>query len=617
MARRDLADDEALPKAKINKSSLQKVGRILGYFAPYRGKYLLGLVFLFLTGLTALVFPLLIGRLVNAANGTGNNAVNMPTSTFDRLLPISSADPLANIDQIALLLLVLFVAQAVFSFFRIYLFVNVTENVLAALRRDTYNRLIRLPMSFFAQRRVGELNSRIATDISMLSEAFTTVVAEFLRQTMLIVGGLVFLAITSVKLTLMMLAIVPLVAVFAVVFGRMIRKISKETQDRIADSNTIVEETLAAITNVKAFANERFEALRYGRSTEAIVEIALKGAQARGFFASFIIFCLFGSIVAVIWFGVRLVNAGEMGMGDMLQFVLYSVFVGASIGGMAEMYAQVQRAIGSVDRILEIIDEPTELVSATGTSKQPIQGQLAFDNVTFRYPSRTEVTVLDGVSFSAQAGETIALVGPSGSGKSTMAALILRFYNPEKGQVLIDGANTAQFDLEYLRGQMAVVPQDVILFGGTIRENIGYGKPNATIDEIMDAARKANAHDFISSFPEGYDTVVGERGIKLSGGQRQRIAIARAVLKDPRILILDEATSSLDSESERLVQEALDKLMVGRTSVVIAHRLSTIRNANRIVVLDRGRVVETGSHRDLVGIEGGLYRNLLELQMEG
>jgi ABC-type multidrug transport system fused ATPase/permease subunit len=615
MARHGFNDDD-LPKAAVNRASLRKMSRILAYFRPYRSRYMLGLLFLFLTGITALVFPMLIGKLVNAAGGSGSPVGNMPAGAAEWLLP-SGADPLANIDRVALILLVLFVAQAVFSFFRIYLFVNVTEHVLAALRRDTYDRLIRLPMAFFAQRRVGELNSRIATDISMLSETFTTVVAELLRQTMLIVGGIVFLAITSVKLTMMMLATVPVVMVFAVVFGRMIRKISKETQDRIADSNTIVEETLAAITNVKAFANERFETLRYGRSTEAIVGIALKGAKARGFFASFIIFCLFGSIVAVIWYGVRLVNAGEMGMGDMFQFVLYSVFVGASIGGMAEMYAQVQRALGSVDRILEILDEPTEGVLSSGTFKDPIRGKLAFSNVTFRYPSRPEVTVLNDVSFNAVAGETVALVGPSGSGKSTMAALVLRFYEVEKGAVMIDDHSTADFDLESLRSQMAVVPQDVILFGGTIRENIGYGKPGASMDEIMDAARKANAHHFVSSFPEGYDTVVGERGIKLSGGQRQRIAIARAVLKDPRILILDEATSSLDSESERLVQEALDKLMVGRTSIVIAHRLSTVRNADRIVVLDRGKVVENGSHRDLVELDGGLYRSLLSLQMQG
>ncbi len=598
MARKANLEQEELPKAKLNKENLGKVRRLLAYFRPYKLKYGLGLLFLFLTGLTALAFPMMIGKLVNSAS--------------------DSAKILADIDRIAIFLFMLFAAQSVFSYFRIYLFVNVTENVLAALRRDTYGHLIRLPMTFFSQRRVGELNSRIATDISMLSETFTTVVAEFLRQSMLIVGGIAFLAYTSVKLTLMMLSIVPLVAVFAVVFGRAIRKISKETQDRIADSNTIVEETVSGISSVKAFANERFEIGRYAKSTYDIIDVALRGAKARGLFASFIIFCLFGSIVAVIWFGVRLVHAGEMGIGDMFQFVLYSVFVGASIGGIAEMYAQIQKAVGAIERILEILDEKAEPYSnATGAGQYPLEGVLEFSDVSFRYPSRPEIGVLNSVSFKAKKGETIALVGPSGSGKSTMASFVLRFYDPDAGQVLFDGKDAREFDLEFLRNQMAMVPQDVLLFGGTIRENIEYGKPGATMNEIAEASKKANAHEFISSFPEGYETVVGERGIKLSGGQRQRIAIARAVLKDPKILILDEATSSLDSESERLVQEALDKLMQGRTSLVIAHRLSTIRNADRILVLDRGKIIESGSHRELLELKGGLYKNLLELQMEG
>lgn len=597
MARKDSLDREDLPKVKLSKDNIGKVRRLLSYFVPYRAKYALGLAFLFLTGLTALAFPLLIGKLVNSA----------------------SEEFIADIDRIAIFLFVLFAAQSVFSYFRIYLFVNVTENVLAALRRDTYGHLIRLPMTFFSQRRVGELNSRIASDINMLSDTFTTVVAEFLRQAMLIVGGLAFLAYTSVKLTLMMLSIVPLVAVFAVVFGRKIRTISKETQDRIADSNTIVEETISGIASVKSFANERFEIGRYSKSTFDIISVALRGAKARGLFASFIIFCLFGSIVAVIWFGVRLVHAGEMGLGDMLQFVLYSVFVGASIGGIAEMYAQIQKAVGAAERIIEILDEKAEQHSPTAPSAHvdnKLHGSLEFVNVSFRYPSRPEIAVLDNVSFKAEQGQTIALVGPSGSGKTTMAAMVLRFYDPDNGDVLFDNKDARSFELENLRSQMAMVPQDVLLFGGTIRENIAYGKPSASDAEVEQAARNANAHDFITSFPEGYETVVGERGIKLSGGQRQRIAIARAVLKDPRILILDEATSSLDSESERLVQEALDKLMKGRTSLVIAHRLSTIRNADRILVLDKGRIIESGSHRELLEREGGLYRNLLELQME-
>jgi ABC transporter fused permease/ATP-binding protein len=609
MARRDRLDTEDLPKVKVSGESLKRISRLFGYFKPHRGKYFLGLFFLFLTGLTALAFPSLLGDMIDTAEEA----------------------MLQDIDRIAVLLLIVFVFQAIFSFFRIYLFVNVTEHVLADLRKDTYNKLIRLPMSFFSQNRVGEMNSRIATDINMLSDTFTTVVAEFLRQSMLIIGGIAFLAYTSVELTLVMLGIVPLVAVFAVVFGRIIRRLSKETQDRIAQSNTIVEETLAGITNVKSFANEMYESVRYAKSTEAIIEKALQGARARGFFASFIIFCLFGSIVGVIWYGARLVNQdlallaadptldpeNLFTIGKLIKFILYSVFVGASIGGIAEMYAQIQKAIGAAERILEIMDEEPEPYEAAHPSNiSAISGSLKFDNVQFRYPSRPDISVLNGVSFDAKQGETIALVGPSGSGKSTIASLVLRFYDPDSGSITIDGINSKEMGLEFLRNQMAIVPQDVILFGGTIRENIEYGKPGASLEEIEAAAKKANAHIFVDSFPEKYDTIVGERGIQLSGGQRQRIAIARAVLKDPRILILDEATSSLDSESERLVQEALDKLMVGRTSLVIAHRLSTIRKADRILVLDKGSISENGRHEELLAKENGLYRSLLELQMQ-
>ncbi|MGB0918396.1 MAG: ABC transporter ATP-binding protein, partial [Flavobacteriales bacterium] len=596
MARRKSLDTEDLPKAKVSGENIKKIGRLFSYFKPHRFKYYLGLFFLFLTGLTALIFPKLIGDMVDTAEEA----------------------MLADIDRIALFLLIVFILQAVFSFFRIYLFVNVTEHVLADLRKDTYNKLIRLPMSFFSQNRVGDMNSRIATDINMLSDTFTTVVAEFLRQFMLIVGGIAFLAYTSVELTLVMLGIVPLVAIFAVVFGRIIRRISKETQDRIAESNTIVEETLAGITNVKSFANEMFESIRYANSTDAIIEKALQGAKARGFFASFIILALFGSIVGVIWYGARLVNQDEMSFGNLIQFVLYSVFVGASIGGIAEMYAQIQKAIGAAERILEIMDEVPEPYEALNSNigNTAISGHLKFENVQFRYPSRADIDVLKGVSFKADKGETIALVGPSGSGKSTIASLVLRFYDPNSGTITIDGIDSKEMGLEFLRNQMAIVPQDVILFGGTIRENIEYGKPGASLEEIEEAAKKANAHIFVDGFPEKYDTIVGERGIQLSGGQRQRIAIARAVLKDPRILILDEATSSLDSESERLVQEALDKLMVGRTSLVIAHRLSTIRKADRILVLDKGQISENGKHEELIEKEGGLYKGLLELQMQ-
>lgn len=595
MAARKKASDNT-PKVKVTKDSLKKAFRLYSFLKPYKIKFLLGMLFLLLTSATALVFPMLMGKLVDAAN----------------------EELIQNIDKIGIALLALFTAQAIFSYFRVALFVDVTENTLAALRNTTYQRLISLPMTFFVNRRVGELNSRLASDISLLQDTLTTTIAEFLRQFILIIGGIAFLSLTSVKLTLIMLSVVPLLAIIAVVFGRYIRKISRAVQDKIADSNTIVEETLQGISNVKAFTNELFEIARYKKSTSDIVQQALKGGKARGAFASFIILAIFGAIVFVIWYGVRMVNTGELSIGRMFQFVLYSVFVGASIGGIAELYASIQKAIGATERIFEIIDETAEDViwDKKELNTEKLNGQVVFESVRFAYPSRKEVEVLKNISFKANSGEQIAIVGPSGAGKSTLVFLLFRFYDPQQGAIIIDGKNIKDYPLTYLRSQIAVVPQDVLLFGGTIKENIAYGNPNATFEEIKEAAKKANAHTFIESFPDKYETLVGERGVKLSGGQRQRIAIARAVLKDPAILILDEATSSLDSESERLVQEALEKLMKGRTSIVIAHRLSTVKTADKIVVIDKGEVAEMGSHEELIKKENGIYRHLSSLQLE-
>jgi ABC-type multidrug transport system fused ATPase/permease subunit len=471
-------------------------------------------------------------------------------------------------------------------------------------------------MLFFSQKRVGELNSRISSDITQIQDTLTSTIAEFLRQFILIIGGVILLATESIKLTLLMLSVVPLVAVAAVIFGRFIRKYSKKVQDQVAESQVIVEETMQGISIVKAFANEWYEIARYDGKIKEVVKIAIKGGKYRGYFASFIIFCLFGAIVTVVWFGVRLSISGEMSVGQLISFVLYSTFVGASFGGIAELYAQIQKAIGATERVFELLDETPEKINSNHNSEsiQKIKGNVTFNNVHFSYPSRKEMEVLKGVSFSANFGQKIAVVGPSGAGKSTIASLLLRFYDIEKGEILVDGKNIYDYDLENLRGNMSIVPQDVILFGGTIRENIAYGKPNATEEEIILAAKQANALNFIESFPEKFETIVGERGIKLSGGQRQRIAIARALLKNPSILILDEATSSLDSESEKLVQEALEILMEGRTSIIIAHRLSTIRSADQILVLDNGIIAEQGTHQDLITLENGIYKNLSNLQ---
>jgi ABC transporter fused permease/ATP-binding protein len=583
-----------LPKSKITATSLQKATVIFQYAGNHRWKFYVGLIFLLFTGATALAFPKLMGMLIDCVKNKDNSQAN----------------------TIALGLIVILFLQSIFSFFRLYLFVNFTENTLANLRVSLYSNLVKLPMSFFSQKRVGELNSRISSDITQIQDTLTSTIAEFLRQFILIIGGVLLLANESIKLTLLMLSVVPLVAVAAVIFGRFIRKYSKNVQDKVAESQVVVEETMQGISIVKAFANEWYEIARYNGKIKEVVKIAIKGGKYRGYFASFIIFCLFGAIVAVVWYGVRLSISGEMSVGQLISFVLYSTFVGASFGGIAELYAQIQKAIGATERVFELLDETPEKINSIRdlATIEKIKGNVTFKNVAFSYHSRKEIKVLKDVSFTANFGQKIAIVGPSGTGKSTIASLLLRFYNIDEGEILVDGKNIYDFDLESLRGNMSIVPQDVILFGGTIRENIAYGKPNATEEEIITASKQANAYNFIESFPEKFETIVGERGIKLSGGQRQRIAIARALLKNPSILILDEATSSLDSESEKLVQEALEILMEGRTSIIIAHRLSTIRSADQILVLDKGKITEQGTHQELIALENGIYKNLSNLQ---
>jgi ABC-type multidrug transport system fused ATPase/permease subunit len=605
------AQAEELPKAKINKESIKQVMRLLSYLKPYRTKFFLGLVCLILSSASSFLFPLLMGRLI----GTGAQAEQGGKMVPNEILDVFPTD----INTVALTLLGVLFIQAIFSYFRINWFVEVAEKGLADIRRDTYHKLITLPMNFFSQRRVGELNSRLSADLSQIQDAITTTLAEMIRQIIIFIGGITFLILVSGKLTLMLLAVLPILVVVAVTFGKFIRKISRQAQDKLAESNTIVEETLQGISNVKAFVNESFEVGRYNKSVREVVKIAMRGAKFRGIFASFIVFCLFGTIVSVVWYGSHLVQTGEISIASMFTFILLSTFVGAAMGSFPELYATMQKAFGASERVLEILAEENEPISMDEEKNvvhQKIHGNLDFQNVVFSYPSRKEITVLNGVSFEARKGEKVAIIGPSGAGKSTIAGLILRFYETQSGSLLFDGIPSTDFSLTDIRNQVAIVPQDVLLFGGTIRENIAYGRLKASEEDILMAARRANAHEFIVGFPEGYDTLVGERGVKLSGGQRQRIAIARALLKDPALLILDEATSSLDSESERLVQEALEELMKNRTSIIIAHRLSTIREADKIIVLEKGKVIESGKHSELMKNEGGLYRYLSQLQLE-
>lgn len=581
-------------KKSFSMSGLKKLFSLLRFVLPKKYAFIGGLVALSISSLTTLAFPMLLGDLINQAN------------------PEAS---LQHINRIALILLGVFALNAVFAYLRIYWFELVTQNMLASLRQTTYNHIIRLPMSFFSKHRVGELNSRISADISILQETFTFTLAQFIRQTITIIGGVVLLSLISVKLTFFMLAFVPLVAIGARFFGKHIRSLSKNTQSQVAQSNIIVEETLQGIANVKAYANESFEDNRYIKSTNEVIVVAIKGAKARALFISLIVFSLFATIVGVIWYGVYLVNTGEgMAPGDLFKFILYTVFIGASISGMADLYSQVQKAVGATESLMELLEVPKEFQDNEDLGCEvTLKGNIRFDHLGFAYPGREDVEVLKDIDFTIAAGQKIALVGASGAGKTTLSSLIFRFYDPDKGQLLFDDIPSTQIHQNCLRKQMAIVPQEVMLFGGTIAENIAYGKPGSSMDEIRQAAARANALEFIDSFPEGFETTVGERGIQLSGGQRQRVAIARAILRDPKILILDEATSALDNVSEGLVQLALNELMKNRTSIIIAHRLTTIRDADLIVVLENGRIVETGKHDELLADSEGAYFKLSRL----
>lgn len=583
-------------KGKINKEGIGTALRLFSYMKPYKWEYILGMFFLLGSSLANLAFPKLLGDLVNAGN-EGSIANEMT--------------------RIGVLLIILLLIQSVFSYFRTLLFFNVTEKSLADLRQETYNHLIRLPLIFFEKHRVGELNSRISSDISMLQETLTYTLAQFIRQIVIISGGITLLILTSFKLTLFMLAVMPLIVLLAVLFGRYIRKLSKKVQSEIAKSNTIVEETLQGIQSVKAYTNEFFEMIRYRKKTNMIAEIGMKSGRYRGAFTAFIIFGIFGAMVAVIWKGAILLSEGVINSGELFSFVIYTGFIAGTIGGLANVFTSIQRFIGATEDLFEVFDEEQEDIVKMDSSpeeKDILKGDIEFKNLSFTYPSRPDQVVLKDLNFRILPDQLVALVGVSGSGKTTITSLILRLYNIRVGRILFDGRDINDIPLTALRSQISLVPQDIFLFGGTIKENIAYGNVKANESQIHDAAVQANAMEFIDRFPDGLDTIVGERGTQLSGGQRQRIAIARAVLKNPRILILDEATSSLDSESERLVQDALEKLMRHRTSIVIAHRLSTIRKADQILVIDKGKLVESGTHNELIKVRNGIYRSLNELQ---
>ncbi len=599
-----------IPKAKLSSENFKKSFRLFKYLGKSKWLFTLGMFFVAGTAIVGLYFPIMAGKMFGYLGQT-----NMAPNLFKDAVTGTGFE-----------LFILLIIQGLVSFGRVYTFSIVTENILKGLRSDIFNKMVQMPMSFFSKNQVADLSSRVATDVNVISEAFTVNIAEVIRQTIVGLGGLILLVnYTGWDVAKWFLAIIPPITLIAILYGRKIRGYSKQLQDKIAESSIIVSEALTGITSVKAFTNETLEINKYNKVISEIRKFGIKYGIMRGAFFAFIITCVFGSIFFILYQMLLLLNQiGPDGKPVLSSenfgiFMMLSFFVAASLGGLPEQLASIQRALGATDRVFDIIDDTNEeinLAHRNNLNLNRVKGDLEFKNIQFTYPTRKDFVVLHNISFTAKAGETVALVGSSGSGKSTIAALTLRFYEPNSGEYLIDGKRSTEYELTELRDQMAIVPQDVLLFGGTIKENILYGKPNATEAEVIEAAKQANAYDFIMSFPDKFETLVGDRGIQLSGGQRQRVAIARAVLKNPSILILDEATSSLDSESERLVQDALDKLMVGRTSIVIAHRLSTIRKADKIVVLQKGKVVEMGTHQELMTNDSGLYQKLSKLQLE-
>ena len=599
-----------LPKSKLTAQAFRKSFRLFRYMSKTnRWLFALGTLFLAITAGASVLFPKLIGDMMDGVFVYKEGS-------------ISKAPDTSTLTEVAYWFIYLFIVQAVFSFLRISIYVRVTEDMTLGLRKDLFRSVTGQSLNFFGQNRTGEIISRFSADIAQIQDTFTTNIAMFIRQILIMVGGLILIFTTSTHLAFYMLLSIPPIIVIALFFGKFIRKVSKEVQDITATNNSIVEESVSGIVNVKAFTNEDFEFNRFSTNAEFLKKESIKRGYWRGAFSSFIIVCMFGAIVWLIFMGLGMVQEGTIAIGQLFNFMLLTAFVGSSIGGMAEQFVQIQKTLGAVERVLDLIDTPGEAeLSAkqlpdNKPSKNLFNNELIFSDVKFAYPSRPEVEVLKGINFSLKPGNTVAIVGPSGSGKSTIAALLYQFYQPTSGSITLGDTPVQNEWLPVYRSHFALVPQEVILFGGSIYDNILYGNPNATEEQVKEAAKEAFAEEFIEEFPEKYQTLVGDRGMKLSGGQKQRIAIARAILRNPDILILDEATSALDSESEEKVQIALNKLMKNRTSVVIAHRLSTIRNADQILVLKHGQIIEQGNHQELVKLPNGIYKTMVDRQME-
>jgi len=584
---------------KMNKETFRDAMKIFEFVKPYRVSLILGMILLFVSSMVFMLFPYLIGKMMDIASGLDFRGMDLN-------------------DIFWLMFGVLF-AQGFVSYFRVLLFARLSEKGIADLRIALYEKLVSLPIVFYEENRVGELMSRLTADVERLYNAFSITIAEFLRQILLLIVGLIFLGWQTPQLAFIMLLTFPVAVILAMFFGKWIRNLSKQRQQSLADTNTILSETMQSISVVKAFSNELFEALRYGKSNDTMVSIALKYANGRAVFATFIVTILFGALIFVIYEGAVLIQTGDMSSGGLVMFTFVTAIIGGSIAGLGNFYTELLGAVGATERIREILAMESEVDPRDPSIDQEFkrfEGNIEYANVNFHYPTRQDIEVMKGISFKIKAGQKVALVGPSGSGKSTIVQLLLRFYKIQSGDIKVDGKSIFDYNISAFRRNFAIVPQEVILFGGTIRENIAYGDPDASDKQIIEAAKQSNSWDFIKTFPEALDTVVGERGIKLSGGQRQRIAIARAILKNPSILLLDEATSALDAESEKVVQDALNNLMEGRTSIIIAHRLATIREVDCIYVIDNGKIIEQGTHEKLSAIEDGAYSGLAKLQFE-